>query len=125
MPYPRATFWDRVGASLIDAVLFAAISGATHIVFLGFGGWAIYQVGMWSWKQTTIGGIVLGIKGERMDGRPMDFGVALIRYLASCLSSFALGLGYLWAAWDSEGQTWHDKIAGTVVVKVPKNEPLL
>jgi uncharacterized RDD family membrane protein YckC len=29
-------------------------------------------------------------------------------------------LGFIWIAIDSDHQAWHDKIAGTVVVKVPK-----
>ena len=33
------------------------------------------------------------------------------------LSAAALGLGYLWVAFDDRKQTWHDKIAGTVVLR--------
>jgi uncharacterized RDD family membrane protein YckC len=37
-----------------------------------------------------------------------------------------LGLGYFWAIWDKDNQAWHDKIAGTVVVKeVKKTTKLL
>jgi uncharacterized RDD family membrane protein YckC len=35
-----------------------------------------------------------------------------------------LGLGCLWILKDPERQAWHDKIAGTYVVKVPRNWPL-
>lgn len=35
------------------------------------------------------------------------------------VSGLVFGLGYFWAIWDKDGQTWHDKIAGTVVVKRP------
>jgi uncharacterized RDD family membrane protein YckC len=34
------------------------------------------------------------------------------------LSILVLFLGYFWAAWDRKRQTWHDKIAGTYVVKI-------
>jgi uncharacterized RDD family membrane protein YckC len=27
-------------------------------------------------------------------------------------------LGFLWALWDKNNQTWHDKIAGTEVIRV-------
>ena len=30
------------------------------------------------------------------------------------------GLGFIWIAFDRANQAWHDKIAGTVVVRVPK-----
>ena len=44
----------------------------------------------------------------------------LIRYLCYFLSSIFL-LGFVWVFFDSKKQGWHDKIAGTVVVK-PKKE---
>jgi uncharacterized RDD family membrane protein YckC len=39
------------------------------------------------------------------------------RYFAYILSMLPLLLGYLWAAWDPKKQTWHDKLAGTYVVR--------
>ncbi len=33
------------------------------------------------------------------------------------LSKLFLGLGFFWAIWDKDGQAWHDKIAGTVVLR--------
>jgi uncharacterized RDD family membrane protein YckC len=36
----------------------------------------------------------------------------------------ALGLGGLWILRDPERQAWHDRIAGTYVVKVPRNWPI-
>jgi hypothetical protein len=32
------------------------------------------------------------------------------------VSGLFMGIGYFWAIWDKDGQAWHDKIAGTVVV---------
>lgn len=122
---PRAGFWPRFGAVALDCVFLGVVGGVTHLYFLGLAGWALYQIGMWTWKGTTFGGIVVGLKGVRLDGKPMDFGVALVRGLASCFSLVAAFLGYLWAAWDKDQQTWHDKIAGTVVVLVPKTQPLI
>lgn len=40
------------------------------------------------------------------------------RYLAANLSAIPLGLGFWWAVWDKEKQTWHDKIATTWVRRV-------
>jgi uncharacterized RDD family membrane protein YckC len=36
-----------------------------------------------------------------------------------------LGLGFIWASFDSESQAWHDKLAGTVVVTVRRSTPLI
>ncbi|MBI4679499.1 MAG: RDD family protein [Elusimicrobia bacterium] len=121
----RAGFWPRLGAVCVDALLVGFVGAATPLPPFSLVLWLVYQVGMWTWKSTTVGGIVFGLKGVRLDGRPMDFGVALVRHLASYLSAMALFLGFLWAGWDPEGRTWHDKLAGTIVVKVPKGEPLI
>lgn len=122
---PRAGFWIRCGATALDGMIFLTLGALTGLIAVGFGGWAFYQIGMWAWKGTTIGGIVMGIKGVRVDGAPMDFSVALVRHLASYLSGCAAFLGFFWAGWDPEKQSWHDKIAGTLVVRVPKSQALI
>lgn len=53
-----------------------------------------------------------------------EFGAApgpragLIRTLALIPSILPLGLGFWAAAWDREGQTWHDRIAKTRVIEL-------
>lgn len=42
-----------------------------------------------------------------------------VRTLGSMLSSSFFGLGYVWAVWDREHRTWHDRIAKTYVVRLP------
>lgn len=122
---PRAGFWERLGAVAIDGILFLVLAAILPVVTANLFAWAAFQIGLWTWKGTTIGGIVFGLRGVRLDGGRMDLGVAVVRHLASYLSALAGFLGFLWAAWDPERQTWHDKIAGTLVVKVPKTEPLI
>jgi uncharacterized RDD family membrane protein YckC len=34
------------------------------------------------------------------------------------VSGFALGIGYLWAAWDPERRTWHDMVANTRAFRI-------
>jgi uncharacterized RDD family membrane protein YckC len=55
----------------------------------------------------------------------MDWGVALVRGLSAFLSLVVFGLGFIWVAFDDAKQSWHDKVAGTTIVKVPKGTPLL
>jgi uncharacterized RDD family membrane protein YckC len=121
--YPRAGFWERMGAGFLDVVL-VCIAGAVVGPFAPLVALA-YFAGMWTWKQTTIGGIVLGLKVARLDGRPVTFAVGLVRGLAAGFSIFVLFLGFLWIAWDKDKQGWHDKIAGTVVLKLPQGTPLV
>ena len=119
---PRAGFWARLLAAMLDLFLLTML-----VIWLPVVGLAlfiplavVYFAGIWTWKGTTIGGLVMGHKVVRTDGREVEFPVALVRSVLSIFSTFAAFLGCLWAAWDHEKQTWHDKIAGTVVVKMPR-----
>jgi uncharacterized RDD family membrane protein YckC len=123
---PRAGFWLRMLALAIDGLIVMVVSSAVYaepklsLVLL-----AGYGAVMWRFRGTTIGGIVFGIKVVRLDDRPVDWITAIVRALASFLSLFAAGLGFLWVIWDPERQAWHDKIAGTVVVRVPRGVSLV
>lgn len=127
---PRAGFWRRLLASLLDAVMVGLAFVMIHSIWHGFGGvypfwYAVYCVIMWATKGTTIGGIICGLKLVRLDDRPIDWGVAIVRALSAFLSLAVAGLGFIWVAFDDERQSWHDKIAGTTIVVVPRGTPLL
>lgn len=126
---PRAGFWIRVAAALLDFIMIVvplAIIGAMEHgpgpMFLGV---AAYSAVMWKLKGTTIGGVICGLKLVRLDDREIDWGVAIVRSLAAFLSFFVVGLGFIWVAFDDEKQSWHDRIAGTTIVRVPKGTPLI
>jgi uncharacterized RDD family membrane protein YckC len=86
---------------------------------------AIYASIMWKTRGTTIGGIVCGLKVVRIDNREIDWATAIVRALSCFLSLAVAGLGFIWVVFDDEKQSWHDKIAGTTVVRVPKGVSLL
>jgi uncharacterized RDD family membrane protein YckC len=66
----------------------------------------------------TLGKRAMGIRAVRKsNGASLGYGLATGRYLARFVDVFTLGLGLLWAAWDPLHQTFHDKIAGTLVVR--------
>lgn len=123
---PRAGFWIRMLALLIDLILVAiAMSWLHHgssglLVLL-----ATYGAIMWKLKGTTVGGIVCDLKVVRIGGGPLDWVTAIVRALGCFLSLVIAGLGFIWIAVDHEHQAWHDKIAGTVVVRVPKGAGLI
>ncbi len=125
LAYPRAGFWERMGAAFLDIVIVGILGGLAHFPPLGMLITLAYFAGMWAWKQTTIGGIVVGLKVVRVDGRPVTFVTALVRALGAVLSVIVFFLGILWIGWDFEKQGWHDKIAGTVVVRHPRGMPLV
>lgn len=118
-------FWMRLAATGLDAVLFAGISAVLHLNILLPVLWFAYHIVMWAWKSTTIGGIILGLQLVRIDGRPMDWSTAAVRGLAAFLSGAVFFLGFFWVGWDRNRQSWHDKIAGTVVVKASRGVALV
>jgi uncharacterized RDD family membrane protein YckC len=117
---PRAGFWIRMLALLLDTILVGVvmhlISASSDMFLIVL---AAYGVVMWRLRGSTVGGIVFNLAVVKHDGREMDWGTAVVRGLSAFLSLFALGLGFIWIAIDSENRSWHDKIAGTVVVRVP------
>lgn len=132
----RAGFWIRTGALALDGLLIGMLLGfmsslVPRALQIGHGPGglllvlAVYAAIMWKQKGTTIGGIVCGLKVVRLDSREIDWATAIVRALGCFLSMIVVGLGFIWVAFDSEQQSWHDKIAGTVVVRVPKGVSLL
>ncbi len=131
-------FWARVGAALIDTVIILLIT--FPILFAVYGGsyfetdssliagpvdvllrWvlpAVASIGFWRLKQATPGKMVISAKVvDAKTGGPLSLGQSIGRYLAYFVSMLPLGLGILWVAFDARKQGWHDKLAGTVVIK--------
>jgi uncharacterized RDD family membrane protein YckC len=88
-------------------------------------GLAVYGAVMWKVRGTTIGGIVFDLRVVRLDSRALDWPTVCVRALGCILSLCALGLGFFWIGIDPGKQAWHDKLAGTIVVRVPKGAPLV
>jgi uncharacterized RDD family membrane protein YckC len=122
-PYPLATFLDRVGAFVLDALLVALAvqllelsryDGAFPLLLIA------YHVAFWTWKGTTLGGVVVGLRVTKTQGQGLRFADALVRALSGVFSIGAFGIGCFWMLQDPARQMWHDKIAGTQVLKVPR-----
>jgi uncharacterized RDD family membrane protein YckC len=143
---PRAGFWIRTGALLLDLILVGVVvmflGSLLHNFFQLFPGYAngrhhsdgpqglllglaVYGALMWKSKGTTIGGIICGLKVVRTDGRPIDWPTAVVRALSCFLSLMVVGLGFFWVVIDDVKLSWHDKIAGTAVVRVPRGMALV
>ena len=76
-----------------------------------------YFVIFWATTGQTLGKMAMGIKIVNIDGTPISWGKALLRYLGYIVSSLVLLIGFIWIAFDARRQGWHDKIAGTYVVR--------
>jgi uncharacterized RDD family membrane protein YckC len=67
----------------------------------------------------TPGKFVVGEKvvDSHSGGNPGFVRMLLREVIGKFVSGLFLGLGFCWATWDKDNQAWHDKIAGTVVVR--------
>lgn len=123
---PRAGFWRRFGAMIVDALVLAIPTGILYAIdpilsntlgtLIGILYYVLLEGGA---KGQTVGKMALGIRVyDLRQGGPIGYGRAVIRYFGRILSTIPILLGYFWMLWDSEKQTWHDKLAGSVVVPV-------
>ena len=123
---PKAQFLDRLAAFALDVLLVSVTyslldvdsARAFFVLLLG------YHVVFWGLKATTVGGIICNLRVVRTDGMPLTYTDALIRGFSSIFSIIALGIGCLWILFDPDNQAWHDRFAGTWVVKVPRSWPV-
>ena len=125
---PRATFMERLAAFALDVVLIVIAVQVFNFdqqgARIGFLLALAYHVTFWTLKGTTLGGIICQLRLVRVDGAPVGFPDALVRGLTGIFSLAVLGLGFLWILKDPDRQAWHDRVAGTYVVKVPRNWPI-
>ena len=126
-------FWARVGAAFIDTLLAAAVLIPIGRIFFGdvdvldfdnpaniLNGVlpAIAVVVFWIYRQATPGKMMIGarIVDEKTLGKPSN-GQLIGRYFAYYVSTIPLLLGLIWVGLDPRKQGWHDKLAGTLVIR--------
>jgi uncharacterized RDD family membrane protein YckC len=137
---PKAGFWIRVVASLLDSLLLGGIqlffavvlgltagdldahSGAAVGLLTSLSGLVLgiaYAVFFTGYCGQTPGKMLLRIKVIRTSGAEIGYGRAFLREIpGKFLSGIILGIGYLMVAFDDRKQGLHDRIADTYVVKL-------
>ncbi len=139
-----AGFWVRTGASLIDMLMMFIIIIPVMTVIYGQDYWmadspvsgfwdlmfnyifpAIAVILFWIYKSATPGKMVLKltIVDAKTGGKPTT-GQLLGRYLGYYVSMLPLFLGIFWVGFDPRKQGWHDKLAGTVVIRDKSKQPV-
>ncbi len=99
------------------AIVVPTMGGIFLITVLAFVVQMLYLVLFTGIKGQTPGKMFMGIKVVDEQGRVPGIGRAIMReVIGKFLSGLVFDLGFLWAAWDAQHQTWHDKIATTWVV---------
>jgi len=85
------------------------------LLFLAYGVFYLKLLGM----GMTPGKYIMGERVvDKLTGNQPGLGVMLLReIIGKMLSSVVFGMGFFWALFDKDNQAWHDKLAGTVVIK--------
>jgi uncharacterized RDD family membrane protein YckC len=121
---PRASFWQRFAAALIDGIivgltteiLIALLKGVGYAlgILIGIAYFTYLEGGP---TGQTLGKRAMGIRVIDFNtGGPIGYSRGFIRYIGRIVSTVVIYIGYLWMIWDKEKQTWHDKFASDVVV---------
>jgi len=117
-----AIFIDAIGIGIIAAAVSSILGADTQsrqYQGLSILLQAAYFTYFWSaaGKGQTLGSRALNIRVVKTDGSYLDYGGAFLRYIGFVISCVTFFLGVIWAAFDAQKQGWHDKIAGTYVVR--------
>jgi len=130
--YELAGLVERAVASLIDSLLLILLLiiilvAMTHLAggmpaqlvqFVSLAAPVAYHWYFWTRRDgQTPGKFALGIRVIKSDGTALSDTDAVIRAIGYKVSAMPFGLGYAWALLDKNNQTWHDKLARTVVVR--------
>ena len=124
----KAGWWTRALAILIDLLGILILSSIASSIIWGDATagsplnlliCAAYCTYFWSasGKGQTLGSRSLNIRVVKTDGTYLDPVGAFLRFIGLVFSMLIFFVGVLWAAFDAQGQGWHDKLAGTRVVK--------
>jgi len=148
VPLPRAGFWIRALAFLVDTMLVTLLAWIGSVLVEGsvsIGGiFSTAPEAALEWLETSAGTLLafligaayftlsvghsgqtpgkglLRLKIIRTNGEVVGFGLAFVRWLAQGISFLALGIGFLMIGFTRNKQGLHDKIAGTRVVRLPR-----
>ena len=132
-----AGFWIRFGATLIDVIIILIVTGIPLTFIYGeqyWGGeqlisgvWDVllsyvlpFVATIWFWLRFfgTPGKMATKLKiVDAKTGNRLSLLQAIGRYFAYIPAALPLGLGFIWVGIDKKKQGWHDKLAGTVVVR--------
>ena len=132
-----AGFWIRFGAQLIDLVIVLVVLCVPLTFIYGteywigdkfiYGFWdftlnyvmpAVATVWFWLRYLGTPGKMVMKLKiVDSKSRKKLSMGQAIGRYFAYLLAILPFGFGMIWIGIDEKKQGWHDKLAGTIVLK--------
>lgn len=142
--FEYAGFWIRVWASLIDTALLMLVVVPLMLMIYGPAyfapeaalirgpadlliSWllpALAVVLFWLLRRATPGKMAIAATVvDASTGEALTPRQALLRYVGYFVSTLPFGLGLIWVAFDPKKQGWHDKLAGSVVIRRRRRGP--
>lgn len=138
-----AGFWIRCLAAIIDSILLALVIAPVMVAvygpeqlqamaYTGHGGGlvafffnylvpALVIIAFWIYRSATPGKMLLKLEiVDAKTGAKPTTGQFIGRYLGYYVSIIPVFLGIIWVAFDRRKQGFHDKLAGTVVIRKPE-----
>jgi uncharacterized RDD family membrane protein YckC len=118
--------WITIAHTPVESHEFFILSNTTPEIFTGvvlpyYGISVLLSMTYFTYFHGTIGQTpgkkLLGLKVIEIKGNEMTLGLAFLRWVGYLLSKLPLFLGFIWIALDGRKQGWHDKIAGTCVIR--------
>ena len=142
--YRYAGFWVRLGAVLIDLIILSIVIGVPLSLIYGMDYWLSnklihgtwdfllsylfpFLATIWFWRKFlgTPGKMALKLKiVDARTGNKLTVAQSIGRYFAYIVSALPLCLGFIWIGIDSKKQGWHDKLAGSVVIRDTADTPV-
>lgn len=141
--YPRALLHRRMGALLYDALCIFALEMVVAAIFLLFNaGEAVtsehslykiqqtllfivpfaYFLFFWLRDAHTTGMRAWRLRIQQLDGSPITGAKAILRLSFAIISWIPLGLGFWWVFVSPTRLSWHDRLSGTEIIQLPKQE---
>ncbi len=134
-----AGFWVRVAAALVDILLIGVITSPLLNLIYGPAYWhspdliagpwdfllsslfpAVAVIAFWIYRSATPGKILFKLRiVDASTGERASNGQLIGRYFGYSVSVVPLLLGIIWVGCDRRKQGWHDKLAGTLVIREP------
>ena len=93
------------GSALVAMGLVGAVMAAGYFLFF------------WSLSGQTLGKLLTGSRVVDRRGGALGFGRAALRLVATLVAALPLGAGFIGLWTDPERRGWHDRLAGTKVIR--------
>ncbi|HSW48471.1 MAG TPA: signal peptidase I [Candidatus Saccharimonadales bacterium] len=133
--YEKASFLERLAASIIDGLIIIAVVLILYITLKSqvseletlASVFSLIFNSLFIWKKgATPGKMLMKIKVVNTLYQPVSLWQVILREsLGKGLSGLLFNLGYFWVLVDKKKQAWHDKIANTFVVKLTNEGNLI